>query len=233
MTEIPEHLAARMTKPAADEEATSQPIDVDLEASLAFAEALAAVEPVMKTQEADTGKYTYRYADLGDVLDECKRACGLHGLVITQVPTVREGYLAVSMWLLHKNGGQVHFDPLMMALPKEAQAYGSALTYARRYQLMTVFGIAPEDDDGRAATVAAQTQPGRRTEAERMIRESIAQMPEPLRRQFVDDFKREFGMSLTDLPAARHGDALTWAREWQPTAAEPDPDAPMEETPAE
>jgi hypothetical protein len=101
-----------------------------------------------------------------------------------------------------------------MQLPKEAQAYGSALTYARRYQLMTVFRIAPEDDDGQAATTAAQTQPGRRTEAERLIRESIATMDEATRKDFATDFKRQFGMPLMDLPANRHGDALTWTREW-------------------
>jgi ERF superfamily len=186
----------------------------DFEAQQAFGEALREIVNVAKTQTADTGKYTYHYADLGDVLDECKRACALHDLVLTQVPTVQDGHLAVGMWLLHKSGGQVVFDPLMMMLPKEAQAYGSALTYARRYQLLTVFGIAPEDDDGRAATVSAQTQPGRRTEAERMIRESIATMDDPTRAAFVTAFKEQFGVSLTDLPAAKHGDALTWSKEW-------------------
>ena len=187
---------------------------IDGEAVEAFGMALAAVEPVRKTQTADTGKYIYHYADLGDVLAECQRACAMHGLVITQVPTVVDGHLAVHTTLLHKNGGALPFDPLMMVLPKEAQAFGSALTYARRYALLTIFGIAPEDDDGRAATIAAQTQPGRRTEAERMIRESIAQMDEDTRKAFVADFKAEFGVNLTDLPAARHGAALTWSREW-------------------
>jgi len=40
------------------------------------------------------------------------------------------------------------------ALKQDAQGYGSALTYARRYSLMTALGIAPEDDDGHAASAA-------------------------------------------------------------------------------
>ena len=192
----------------------------DWDAMMAFAQALGEVVNVAKTQTADTGKYSYTYADLGDVLDECKRACREHGLTIVQVPTVQDGCLALGLWLIHDQGGQVTFDPLMMQLPKEAQAYGSALTYARRYQLLTVFGIAPEDDDGRAATVAAQAQPGRRTEAERLIREAIGLMDEPTRKDFATDFKRQFGVTLMDLPAPKHGDALTWSREWERLRAE-------------
>lgn len=44
-----------------------------------------------------------------------------------------------------------------MALPvskADAQGYGSALTYARRYALAAAVGIAPEDDDGNVATAA-------------------------------------------------------------------------------
>jgi len=192
----------------------------DWDAMQAFASALGEVINVAKTQTADTGKYSYTYADLGDVLDECKRACRAHGLTIVQVPTVQDGFLALGLWLIHSEGGQVTFDPLMMQLPKEAQAYGSALTYARRYQLLTVFGIAPEDDDGRAATVAAQAQPGRRTEAERLIREAIALMDDATRKDFATDFKRQFGVPLMDLAASKHGDALTWSREWERTRSE-------------
>jgi hypothetical protein len=39
-----------------------------------------------------------------------------------------------------------------------AQGYGSALTYARRYSLSAAFGVAPEDDDGNAAAKASPAQ---------------------------------------------------------------------------
>lgn len=191
-------------------------LSADDEARAMFANALGSVRAVIKRHEADTGKYTYKYADLNDVMEECTRACLEFGLVFTQIPTVIDDYLAVILRMFHINGGVVSFEPLMMTLPKEAQAYGSALTYSKRYQLTSVFRMPTEDDDGRAATVAAQAQPGRRTEAERLIRESIATMSEAERKEFTADFKQEFNSTLTDLPATRHGQALTWTREWRP-----------------
>lgn len=200
-----------------------------LEAQLAFHGALGAVEDIAKTQVADTGKYTYKFAGLPEVLEEVKRACQMFGLAITQTPTANEGMLEVCTKLIHKNGGEVNFDPIRLPLPKEAQPFGSALTYLRRYSLLTIFAIATEDDDGKAATVAAQTQPGRRTEAERLIRESMATMDDKMRSAFAETFKGQFGSNLTDLPASRHGDALTFTREWvkgyqvdEPKVAAPD-----------
>jgi len=200
----------------------------DAMAKQAFINALGEIQQVTKTKTADAGRYEYTYADLGDVMDECKRACDLHDLVFTQTPTVIDGYLAVNLEFLHHSGGSYVREPLMMQLPKEAQAYGSALTYARRYQLMTVFRIAPEDDDGKTATVAEQTQPGRRTEAERLVREAMVDMTPQERAKYVDDFKIRFGMGLSSLSASRHGEALTWTREWatkNPPSAEDEADA--------
>jgi len=46
------------------------------------------------------------------------------------------------------NAGIVHFP----AVKQDPQGYASALTYARRYSLMSACGIAPEDDDGNAGS---------------------------------------------------------------------------------
>jgi len=111
-----------------------------------------------------------------------------------------------------------------MRQPDGAQALGSLLTYLRRYSRLAALGLATEDDDGKAATVAAQTQPGRRTEAERMIREQTGKMDSEHRVAFVEQFKFHFGVGLADLPANKHGDALTWAREWERQQLDPEGD---------
>lgn len=179
-----------------------------------FRHALAAVQSVHKTETADMGKYVVKYASLNAVHAEVERACELHGLQVCQEPTVIDGLFAVINTLLHADGSRLQFAPMCLPLPKEAQALGSATTYLRRYSLVSQFGLAVEDDDGRAATIGAQVQPGRRTEAERMIREAIAAMSDDMRKAFTAAFKDEFRTTLTDLPANRHGDALTWTREW-------------------
>ena len=54
---------------------------------------------------------------------------------------------------LHESGESLTTGKLHVpAVKQDAQGYGSALTYARRYSLMAACGIAPEDDDGNAAS---------------------------------------------------------------------------------
>lgn len=227
-TPVPEHLAARMPQhqqPASHEQPLEAPETGGGEALVAFAYALNAVENIAKTQTADTGKYSYRYADLGDVLDECKRACQMFDLAITQNPSMNvDGHLTVATTLIHHRTGQwLTFPPLMMTMPRDAQAVGSALTYMRRYALLTIFGIAPEDDDGRAATQSSRTEQqtdGMRSEAERLFVDEMRRMPDDDARQMRADFKTTFGMGLSDLPVSKHGDALSWLRQWTPPVAE-------------
>jgi hypothetical protein len=58
--------------------------------------------------------------------------------------------------LLHESGEEFSGGILHVPAGKnDAQGYGSALTYARRYSLMAACGIAPEDDDGNAASKPA------------------------------------------------------------------------------
>jgi hypothetical protein len=190
------------------------------QAMLAFRAALAAVETVVKGEEADMGRYTVRYASLNAVHAEIRRALELHDLEVCQEPTIHEGLFAVFNTLLHSDGSLVEFAPMCLPMPKEAQALGSATTYLRRYSLVSQFGLAVEDDDGREATTAAQTQPGRRTEAERMIREAIGNMDDATRSAFQAAFKAQYGMGLADLPTRSHGDALAFARRWEHERAE-------------
>jgi hypothetical protein len=54
---------------------------------------------------------------------------------------------------IHESGETVSAGKLHVPASKlDAQGFGSALTYARRYSLMAACGIAPEDDDGNAAS---------------------------------------------------------------------------------
>lgn len=62
----------------------------------------------------------------------------------------------------HKSGEFLEFDPLYLKpVKQDPQAYGSALTYARRYSLSAAFGIASDvDDDGNEATHSNQNKSG-------------------------------------------------------------------------
>jgi hypothetical protein len=57
---------------------------------------------------------------------------------------------------MHESGEHMETGSIFVpAAQNSPQAFGSALTYARRYSLMTACGIAPEDDDGNAASKPA------------------------------------------------------------------------------
>lgn len=105
-----------------------------------------------------------KYADLGAVWDACREALTKNGIAVIQ-PVVRtEGGPTVTITrLVHSSGQWMEDGGIPLILSKEdMQGLGSALTYSRRYGLMAMVGIAPEDDDGNAASRPATTQPERK-----------------------------------------------------------------------
>ena len=60
---------------------------------------------------------------------------------------------SLEVMLIHSSGEWIETEhPIVLGGKKDMQALGSAETYARRYSLMALFGLAPEDDDGNAAS---------------------------------------------------------------------------------
>jgi hypothetical protein len=79
-----------------------------------------------------------------------------NGIFLMQPTHECEGGVIVETLFIHESGEQMSSGKLHVPATKlDAQGYGSALTYARRYSLMTACGIAPEDDDGNAASKPA------------------------------------------------------------------------------
>ena len=112
-----------------------------------------------KTAKVDTkggGSYSYDYADLADVSAAVHPKLAEHGLSFASMPTFDDGGRFVLAYrLLHVSGESLDGAyPLPNATPQQV---GSAITYARRYCLCAVTGVAPdEDDDGQAAEQAAR-----------------------------------------------------------------------------
>jgi hypothetical protein len=96
-----------------------------------------------------------KYADLSSVWEACREALTDNGLSVVQSPgPVADGRMELTTMLLHSSGEWMR-GTLTIPLGKvDAQAYGSATTYARRYALAAFVGVSPEDDDGNAAAKA-------------------------------------------------------------------------------
>lgn len=97
-----------------------------------------------------------KYASLEDITEVVLPALAKHGLAWVTLPTVEpERGFVLRYELRHDNGESVSGQWPLPDAKSTAQALGSALTYARRYTLGAVTGIAPdEDDDGNAAQSA-------------------------------------------------------------------------------
>ena len=123
-----------------------------------LAAALAKAQGVMKGALKDSANpfFKSRYADLASVVEAIRAAFSANGLSYIQtVEPSDKDEVRVETTLLHASGEWISCGILSLPVSKiDAQGYGSALTYARRYSLSAAVGVAPEDDDGNAASLA-------------------------------------------------------------------------------
>jgi len=100
-----------------------------------------------------------KYADLSACIEAVITALNNHGIYLMQLTEEHEGGVKVSTTFIHESGEQLSGGSLFMpAIKQDAQGYGSALSYARRYSLMAACSLSTEDDDGNQATKTAPPQ---------------------------------------------------------------------------
>jgi hypothetical protein len=123
-----------------------------------LAAALAKAQGAMKGAVKDSANpfFKSKYADLASVVEAIRAAFSANGLSYIQtVEPSDKDEVRVETTLLHASGEWISCGVLALPVSKaDAQGYGSALTYARRYSLSAAVGVAPEDDDGNAAVAA-------------------------------------------------------------------------------
>jgi hypothetical protein len=123
----------------------------------AFVKAQKEFSPALKTSNNHHFKSTY--ASLDSCVEAVIDALNSNGIALQQFSYERDKGVAVETIFIHESGEILKSGILFVpAVKHDAQGYGSALTYARRYSLMAACGIAPEDDDGNAAS-KPQTAP--------------------------------------------------------------------------
>ncbi len=117
----------------------------------ALAKAQAELENPQKTLTgtipARDGERTFRYASLASGLDLVRKCLGQHEIAVMQTTAVDNGQIVLTTMLVHASGEWVSSVwPVCSATESSAHLKGAALTYARRYALFTLVGIAGEDD---------------------------------------------------------------------------------------
>lgn len=94
-----------------------------------------------------------KYADLSACVEAVIDSLNSNGIMLMQPCHETESGVTVETMFIHESGETLSAGKLHIPAAKnDPQGYGSALTYCRRYSLMAACGIAPEDDDGNAAS---------------------------------------------------------------------------------
>jgi ERF superfamily len=92
--------------------------------------------------------FNSKYASLSAAWNAIREPFTKYGLSIVQITGMDSGQLILTTRLIHASGQFLEGDYPINPIKSDPQGLGSAITYARRYTLMAVAGIAPEDDDG-------------------------------------------------------------------------------------
>jgi len=121
------------------------------EISSALVKAQKEFGPALKT--STNPHFRSRYADLSACVEAVIDALNNNGIMLMQFTHPCDNGVIVETIFMHESGEHVSGGRLHVPASKQdPQGYGSALTYARRYSLQAACGIAPEDDDGNAAS---------------------------------------------------------------------------------
>lgn len=204
--------------PQGDEPGYGIPMNNQGEIAAALAKAQA--EMSNPTFDSQNPHFKNRFASLAAVRNAVVPALARNGICLTQNIVTRENEVACTTTLTHASGQQMVFGPLVLPASKaDAQGFGSAATYARRYSMMAVAGVVGDDDDDAEAAVTSHRPANKQkvkeyaqrfdeavregndravyeihTEIateEQIYREVWAQLPSAMRRQLKEIIERE------------------------------------------
>ena len=107
--------------------------------------------PALKT--STNPAFRSKYASLENCIEAVIDSLNDNGIMLIQPTHLCEDGVIIETLFLHESGEQLSAGRLHVPATKhDAQGYGSALSYARRYSLLAACGIATEDDDGNSAS---------------------------------------------------------------------------------
>ena len=166
MNDIPMKVEGASPAPVRRDAASSESI---AELAGALVQAQAAIRAARK--DAKNPHFGSKYATLAEVWDVIRDPLTTNGLAVMQLPLpIQDDVIAVRTMLVHKSGEWVASSITMplrpeytkggTELPPSPQQVGSCITYARRYALSAMVGVAADDDDdGNLASREPRNEP--------------------------------------------------------------------------
>ena len=180
--------------------------------------ALSKTQSILKGAIKDSSNsfFKNKYADLASVWDACREPLAANGLSVVQMPcNDTPDSVALETILMHTSGQWISSVFSMPVSKHDAQAVGSAITYARRYALAAVVGIAPEDDDGNLASGKSETAKPAYSKPVAVIKETVAEIKESVAeiKPVAMKGSGQWAISVTPLPDGTMADWISIAYE--------------------
>jgi hypothetical protein len=113
-------------------------------------------DKTVTVQKKQGGQYTFSYAPLDQIMNQVRAPLRDNGLTLTQILDA-DGLVTM---LIHSSGAYLRG---VTPLPEtsDVQAFGSAITYLRRYSVVSILGIATEEDDDGNRAAGNQVRDGK------------------------------------------------------------------------
>lgn len=127
-------------------------------------------------KDAENPFFKSTYVPLENVAESITETATKNGLSFSQEPSFDDGMVTVTTLVMHNSGEWIEYAPLKLKPVKnDPQAYGSAITYAKRYALSAIFGITSDkDDDGNEATHPQKPQRQQRATKQAQVKQYIS-----------------------------------------------------------
>jgi ERF superfamily len=159
----------------------------------AYYEAIAAFQqrcpPIHKKGKATIvtrsgGSYSYKYAPLDEILSTIQPIMGELGLSVSWRMRMEPNAVVANCRISHRLGHYEESGDLVMPFQNDgrmnpAQVVGSASTYAKRYSLLAILGMSPEDDDDAGGTDGRDGKDARKTTSETVAGRAVGE-PAPV-----------------------------------------------------
>lgn len=139
------------------------------ELAMALSKAQGEIEDASKG--AENPYFKSKYADLAAVRSVIREPLAKNNLSIVQLPSTIEGGAIVKTILMHSSGQFIQNELFMPASKNDPHGLGSAISYARRYSLMSVLCLAADDDDGNAAVESVKKHGPKSAEVQSALRD--------------------------------------------------------------
>jgi len=149
-----------------------------------LADALSKAQGMMKSAKKTESNpfFKSKYADLAEVWDTIREPLAKNNLAVTQTTDFEVGVASVVIVhtiLVHKSGQWIEGIIKMPLVKSDPQGIGSAMTYARRYGLSAIVGVASEEDDDGEAAMGRKDNTAQQKAPAQSPAQSPAQPPAP------------------------------------------------------